>query len=90
MQHQGLLARRKDYRNKLCTEDFLYKTTTVVTTSGYHSTAGRTTAGSITCTHTGVVYLMNIKMLHYALLYLITWVCQINQTSLLKCYFWVL
>lgn len=90
MQHQGSHARRKHYRNKLCKEDFLYKTTTVVTTSRYHSTAGRSTAGSMIWTHKGVVYLMNIKMLHYALLYLITWVCQINQTSLLKCYFWVL
>lgn len=90
MQHKDLHARRKHHRNKLCKEDFLHKSTTVVTISGYYSTAGRSTAGSIICTHMGVVCLMNIKMLHYALLYLITLVCQINQTSLLQCHIWVL
>lgn len=85
MHHQGLLARRKNYKNKLCKEDFLYflcKTTNIITTSRYHSTDGRTTAGSTICTHMDVVYFM--KKYKNASLYLHTWACQINQTSLLE------
>lgn len=90
MQHEGLQTRRKHYRNKLFKEDFLHKTTTVVTISGYYSTAGRSTTGSIIHALMSVIYLINMKTLYYALLCLITLVCQIIQTSLLQCYFWIL
>lgn len=84
MQHKGLLARRKNYKNKICKKYFFCKT---IHTMNYfrvlqHRWESRTRAGSTTRTHTDVVYLK--KKYKNASLYLHTQACQSYRVLLLE------